>query len=395
MLYKRGDIWWTQFKSGGERVRHSCGAGDRKAALVEAARLKVEYARVAPRRGACQMSQLAAADIARARGDGVVDAWAQTLENVYWRNLLKHFGADRDPGTLTYDEVDGYVGVRRRKDRGQTVRREIQALKRGIEIAIRRQWLERPPCPFPKVRSDPPDRQQAGKWHDPEVLRRWLAEIDPKARDAITFALLTGVRSRELSRVRSDWIEELPEGVFLHIPAEAAKTGKERLVPLSADAHELLKRCKAFGTVCHRRTMVAAARRIGYDRDITLRDLRHVFATLAEKHDRKAAQDALGHTTERMTIRYLHSDPSRLHAIGDLVSKAIGATIGGPQSITESAENVGGRRGFRTHGIQLVRPKSERNSAESQETESHETHRDHSDRAGEGPQQVATAKARR
>jgi integrase len=319
------------------------------------------------------MSQLAAADISRARGEDVVEEWAKTLENVYWRNLLTHFGAERDPGTLIYDEIEAYVSVRRRKDRGQTVRREIQALKRGIEIAIRRQWLDRPPCTFPKVRSDPPDRKQAGKWHDPSVLQQWLAELEPVARDAITFALLTGVRARELARVTSDWIESLTEGVFLRLPAEAAKTGKERLIPLSNEAHELLARCKSFGGACHRRTMIAAARRIGYNRTVTLRDLRHVFATIAEQHDRKAAQDALGHTTERMTSRYLHSDPSRLAAIGAVVSLAFkGGTVEGAQPITENDVSTGGRRGFRTHGIQLVRPATLPTPAESQEIESSE-----------------------
>jgi integrase len=331
------------------------------------------------------MSALAAADLARAADDRTAQEWQNALD-YYWRQLLAHFGPERDVATLRVEEVRAYVAARRAAGiKGQTIRREIQCLKRGVGIALERRdasgrpWLDRAPCPWPKVKGDAPDAAQRGKWHDPEVLSRWLAELEPAARDAVTFAVLTGVRATELTRVSVDWIEPAPPGAdcaaFLRMPAASTKTRTERLVPLSAEAENILRRRGSFGVACHRRSMVAAARRIGYGRTITLRDLRHVFGTIAERSDRKAAQDALGHTTERMTARYLHSDEQRLAAVGAAVAAAIGGGHrGGAPHDDENAKSAGGRRGFRTHGIQLVRPIGSCNHAESQAPESQAAH---------------------
>ena len=75
----------------------------------------------------------------------------------------------------------------------------------------------------------------------------------------------------------------------------------------------------------HRRSFRNAARRIGYSKTITLRDMRHTFATLSLHHggDLKATQEALGHTELQSTQRYLSSTQQRTISAGLAAAQAI------------------------------------------------------------------------
>lgn len=398
MFYKRCDCgrkkwgrcnhpWWGKSKRL-DPHRQSLGTSNRAAAEVEFARLLVEAADT-PRsaRDAHALSEYAAADIARAADDGATKAWLATLENSYWAALLKYFGADFDIAKLTTTDLRSYIGKRRESgELGQTIRRHMQCLKRAVDLGQERRWLRHPPCAFPKVRGSPPKESQRGHYIPPEQVHAWFAELDAGARPVIAFAALTGLRAFEIQRVSSAWIEELPEGTFLRVPAASSKNRKERLVPLAPMARKILEVAGSFGSTCHRRTMVAAARRAKLARAPTLRDLRHTFATLADSTDRKATQDALGHSSERMTGRYLHSTMARIAKVGAAVASKLGGHMRGAQQAAETAKNIGGRRGFRTHGIQLVRPVTLATTAESQEIDSTEIEPKPLNRAESGAQ---------
>ncbi len=358
MLYKRDEIYWTKFKAGGEIHRLSCRTGNRAAALVEAARLKVEYAQrfagARRRQGGCHLSQLAAADLQRALAAGVdKDTRIKTLEWT-WQQLLQHFGASCDPERITYDDVEIYIASRRNgrqvrrkiqntwKDmtviaRGQTIKREIQALQRGLQIAKRRGWIMRSLDVWPRVTSDPPKAEQKGKYHPPEIIRAWLEELTPDARDSALFDVLTGLRGKELQRVQAGWVESLPLGYAvpaqLRIPAWASKTRHERCVALSQDALDILERRVrddpgspyVFSQKSHRRTMTSACARIGYDKNITMRDLRHTYSTIAMHGtaDAIAVQAMMGHSNLSMTMKYQSATLARTAAAGAAVAAAI------------------------------------------------------------------------
>ena len=106
----------------------------------------------------------------------------------------------------------------------------------------------------------------------------------------------------------SEWVEPAPQGVgvaaFIRIPAGAAKNRRERVVGLTRPALEIIQRRinenpkteTVFSQENHKRAFWGAAKRIGYDKHITLRDLRHTFGTLAVQGtgDAAAGQAALG-----------------------------------------------------------------------------------------------------
>ena len=130
--------------------------------------------------------------------------------------------------------------------------------------------------------------------------------------------VLTGLRATEARRLTWRWVEAAPPGLglpaVLRVPAEAAKGRRERVVGLVPAALELLEAARrgrgdeeALMPGSHRRAFATAARRVGYSRTITLRDLRHCHATWAARGtgDAAAAQAALGHADLAVTQRYL------------------------------------------------------------------------------------------
>lgn len=347
--------WNARFKAHGKLERESTGTRDRAAAEVIAAKLRLTAGAPKPPRGQrATLAQVSAADIARAEGEQVTALRIESLERL-WRHVLRHFGESSDPADLNRANLEAYVHARRAAgSKGQSVRRELEAVKRGLRIAAERGWIDRPPLFWPKVKSDPPRRAQAGKWHPLEVIRDWLDAMDPLARLHARCVADTGLRAEEMARGEVDWLEGAPPGIeaaaVVRLPAAASKTRRERLVPVSWGTADNLLTYWAYPDrpQSHKSARETARRAIGYGQRITLRDLRHTFASLAEQLDRKAAQDLLGHATERMTQRYLHSTPARLAGTALAVQEALGGgTRPGAQKQARSAK-YGGRKGIRT-----------------------------------------------
>jgi integrase len=237
--------------------------------------------------------------------------------------------------------------------RGQTIVREVQALRRGLKIARRRGALRKLPDDWPSVRRDPPRESQRGHLHAPEVLRKWLDALPEDARAQATVALQTGLRATELRRIAWGWVERV-EGMavpaLLRVPAAGAKTRTERVVGLPAESLEVLERLAAAHEFDrdvplmdsdYKKSFHAASTAIEYDRRIHLRDLRHCYSTLGLQGtgDATATQAALGHAQLATTQRYLSSTLERAAAVSAAVARAIApkataSTEAGGDSIT-------------------------------------------------------------
>jgi integrase len=254
-----------------------------------------------------------------------------------------------------------YVDARRAVVTGQTVRKELQALKRGLTEARKRGHSVPRFDAWPEVTTSPPKASQAGQLHDAAVLRRWLAELaEPSCRMAARrrnplaplqagFVLRTGLRAEEARRVRMSWVEvaatDSPVPAFLRIPRQASKTKRERVVALTEDAAGLLLQASEHTPQGeplfpgnYRKAFDGAARRIGYAGTVTLRDLRHCYATFGSMGgDLVAVQSALGHTDLRTTSRYVHGTSARTAVASLSVEREIAGPGGGdPKAGTPS-----------------------------------------------------------
>lgn len=247
-----------------------------------------------------------------------------------WQALAKFFGGASDPRRIDTDAIIAYVAHRRPDAKATTIRRELQALRRGLRIAKRRGWILRVPDEWPTVsskRDGHRPKRQANKSHDPDVLRRWFGELRGEAYAQARIAILTGLRSGELSQLRQSWVS----GSMLTVPSWAAKSRAERTIALVPEVIELISEHAdgdepVFGAAEHKTARLNACKRIGYDRTITLRDLRSYYLTHSARGtgDVVAAQQAAGHSDLRVTQRYLHADQARLQAASDAVAASLG-----------------------------------------------------------------------
>lgn len=172
-LYKRGgsSIWWTRFKYGGRTFRRSTGQSNQRSAEKQARKIRVEVEATepAPRSGQHRVTiiELSGFDVERATAGGVSAKQIATLEE-HWLHLCRKMGADTPVDTITYDSIEKFIAAMRGEGyRGQSIRKYVQALKRGMVIAKRRKLLQKVPSEWPEVRSDPPKETQKGKWHEP------------------------------------------------------------------------------------------------------------------------------------------------------------------------------------------------------------------------------------
>jgi integrase len=339
MLYRRGQKWYVKFSLGGTLRYLATGESDRRKAETAARRLRVklEESEVQERKPAGRPSgvtleTLEAIDLARADDEGLGELRAKTIAEI-WRPVLAHFGDKRNCKTLTVGEVVAYCGTRRRPRvvagkekpgaRGQTVKREVEALVRSLRIAKRDKIIAALPFDpedLPTIRKDPPLATQRGKvWRLDHVLAVF-SSFSAKAvtaghLDRCKLILLTGLRLEEIHRMQPSWVVPcVPAGqvpALLHVPAEAAKWGKPRTIPLVPEALEIIVRCAPFARKKPNKSLALASKDAGLVGVVTPRDLRTMFLTYAGAADPVAAQTLGGHQNIATTGLYLRSTDER------------------------------------------------------------------------------------
>lgn len=281
-----------------------------------------------------------------------------------WKTLLRHL-SDASADSIDYVVAHRYASSRKSVDgaRNQTIRRELTALRRGLKLAIRHGATFRMPQDWPELEADDINEQQAGKVHPLPIVAEWLASLADDARDEAWFAMLTGLRATEIKRVMPSWIVAAPSqsGVtaILQLPASGTKTRRARVVGLTEAAVGILERRAStitegqpiFSQGSHATSYRAAARRIDYNKRITLRDLRATYASLAMANgaDPIAVQAALGHSQLATTQRYLKTTLARTITASTAVAAALeeakchsgGVTVGGMSmgTLVESRKN--------------------------------------------------------
>ena len=135
-----------------------------------------------------------------------------------------------------------------------------------------------------------------------ERLKEWLSLLQPAARAQAHVVLRTGVRAFELRRIVPRMIEGLPgyEGVtsVLALPAEATKGNQGRRIALTRSLARCISWYSKMGLLArdYKKQFNTAGRKV-YQDTVTLRDLRHTFASLASRHDPDGTRLAMGHTT--------------------------------------------------------------------------------------------------
>ena len=153
--------------------------------------------------------------------------------------------------------------------------------------------------------------------------------LRPDLADFIRLALHTGCRKNELLTLK--WSDVSMERRYILLRPEQTKSNRRRAVPLNRTAMQALERLEeGNGTewVFARRKNGKVGERVkaldwlfrkavkfaGIE-DFRIHDLRHTFASwlVSEGVELVKVRDLLGHTSIKMTERYAHLMPDRLH----------------------------------------------------------------------------------
>ena len=251
--------------------------------------------------------------------------------------------------TLCATDIEAYEGARRADEfrgsrtRGQTIRREVQALRRAMKLAKRDRLIPRLPFDWDDlepIESDPPDHRQEGKVWPLPTIAIVLSSLSAKAKTAgydrmLKLILSTGLRLEEFRRCNISWLQTAPRGcgasAILIVPAESSKTKDEpRTVPLSKEAVDTIRDLSPqFARRKFNHALDLASKAAGIDAVLTPRDLRATYLTHAAKlsGDVVAAQRLGGHSNIATTGLYLDADLSRALAAGVKVLHAVQGAI--------------------------------------------------------------------
>lgn len=239
--------------------------------------------------------------------------------------------------SLAASDLEAYEGTRRAEGaKGQTVRREVQALKLGIKLAKRARLIRREPFDWDlldPIESDPADERQAGKVWPVPTIWKVLNALSKKAKtagyaDMLRLVAKTGLRMEELRRLEPGWIHKAPKGSglagVLELPGKSTKTGTPRALPLDRDSVAIIRRwADRFARVKFNHALKLASDRAGLPVALTPRDLRATYLTMAATSDLLGAQRLGGHTNVATTGRYLHADKARALKAGNVAAIAI------------------------------------------------------------------------
>jgi integrase len=143
----------------------------------------------------------------------------------------------------------------------------------------------------------------------------------------VLLAMNTGLRRGELLSLR--WSDINLDARLLTVRAETAKSGKQRHIPLNAEATKVLRTWAGrsegdcvFGVSDVKTAWVALVRAAGLE-NFRFHDLRHHFASklVMAGVDLNTVRELLGHSDIKMTLRYSHLAPDHLAAAVAKISR--------------------------------------------------------------------------
>jgi integrase len=200
------------------------------------------------------------------------------------------------------------------KDAKPATRNRYRALIRAILRAAERDWDLLEKAPFIKAERENNKREVFLTREQAEAL---LANLMPKYRPAIKFAMLTGLRRANVLGLR--WENVNLETATAKVAAEEAKGGKQIIVPLNDAAVALLKSLpgregSVFGIAHISRSVWRGACEKAGVPDFRFHDLRHTWASWHAQAGTpiQVLQELGGWASHSMVQRYVAFAPQHL-----------------------------------------------------------------------------------
>jgi len=319
-VYKRGTIWWTDYRFDGLRVRKAIGSDKKLAQEALAADLgDIVHGAYKLKRRDNRMYVREMLDIYRAKKREAMKRSLARDESSF-KNLLPEFG-HKLLDQVTPRDVEVYKARRRLEVSGSTVNRELALLKNFFNIAIAEGLIEHNPVKGVKFFPE-------SGWRHKYVLsgseiQRLLEAAAPHLRPILIVAFGTGLRKGDILGLTWEEVD-----FEKHVIARVMqKTGDAIEIPMLPIVESALRALRAaaggnaagliFTSTVHpgaqfvdiKTAFHAALRRSGLaDKGYRFHDIRRTFASaLANKGvPLPIVKQLLGHRSVVTTERYLN-----------------------------------------------------------------------------------------
>jgi integrase len=348
-IYKRGKSWHVQYYENGQRIQQSLKTPSKRIAEQKLHEIEVNVSREQLGMGRRLKSSVVAFE---GFDQEVISKksppWQKRVEQLLrpfktWvlkqSCLVSH---------LTTSEIEGFLGNRREEVSPKTWNEELAIIKRFYVWLKDHDYLVKDPAArIERLQQNP----KAIRIFTEDELQLIMKYATPTQRPFYQMLLYTGLRDGELRNLEWQDVDLLAGTLNVRVKQDwKPKTGRGRMVPLAAEARALLatmphRGAYVFSTrfekqwVAPRQPWVDLLDRINEKTNVDLRGqvslhtFRHTFATvcLMRGIDIKTVSDFLGHTSVRMTEKYLHVLPDHKMAA---ISKVDFGRLLGAQTVS-------------------------------------------------------------
>ena len=340
-IYKRGNIYWTEFVVDNKRYQMSTRTKDKKLAEEIAAALQADVVRNKFNIPAKYKAEKVFSEI----WEEYVKSLNNTPRNIKNKELVyKHITFyNKNISEISQSDIKAYqlqrklevisseknIGKREQDINFRWINIEITTLHHFFNWCSDHGYLDKNPAAGIKKLNE---LSRLKTLSDSDIEKLINGATNKLTKDLITFLIYTGCRKGEALNLKWDDVD-LQNDV---IAIKGTKTKYDRYIPISKPLKELLSRIEKVQDVLYvfnrngaklsdfKRSFHTACKNAGL-KDMHIHDLRHVFASKMVMNGTSLfiTGELLGHRTTQMTKRYSHLVPDTLKkAVDDVWNKS-------------------------------------------------------------------------
>jgi len=329
-LTKRNDIWHINKVIKGKRLYESTGSSD----LEEAERYLAQ--RITEFRGQLIYGERKSYTFIEAATKYLKEEQKKSLDRdaVTFKAVMPYIG-DMPLERIHMGTLEKFIADRKAAGiKNGTINRDLAIISRVLTLASRlwrddfgNSWLQEAPL----IQQLKANNRKPYPISELEQ-QRLIAELPEHLRNMVIFALNTGCRESEITRLR--WDEENRELGIFTLLGERCKNGEDRIIPLNSTAKAIIdaQRGKHDEYVftykgspvlrINGHAWCKARERAGLSQ-CRVHDLRHTFGRQLRAADVsfENRQDLLGHKSNRITDHYCRAEIAGLHEAVERISR--------------------------------------------------------------------------
>ena len=339
-IYKRGNIYWTEFVVDNRRYQMSTRTKDKKLAEEIAAALQADVVRNKFNIPAKYKAEKVFSEI----WEEYIKSLNNTPRNIKNKELVyKHITFyNKNISEILQSDIKAYqlqrklevisseknIGKREQDINFRWINIEITTLHHFFNFCIEKGYLDKNPASGIKKLNE---LSRLKTLSDSDIEKLINGTTNKLTKDLITFLIYTGCRKGEALNLKWDDVDMQNDVIAI----KGTKTKYDRYIPISKPLKELLSGIEKKQDCLYvfnkngaklgdfKKSFHTACKNAGF-KDMHIHDLRHVFASKMVKDGVSLyiTGELLGHRTTQMTKRYSHLVPSTLRkAVDDVWGK--------------------------------------------------------------------------